>query len=184
MQKTMPDVFINAVARFLPNAAVSNSEMEEYLGYIGGKKSRSKEIILRSNGIKTRYYAVDKQGKPTHSNAQLTAEAIRNLFSDTFTAKDMELLSCGTTTADQLLPSHAAMVQGLLEGIRPIEVNSFVSSCCSGMNAFKYGYFSVLSGNTKNAVTTGSERVSAWMTSKNFEEEDKKLELLEDQPLL
>lgn len=180
----MPEVYINAIAKFLPNEPVPNGDMEEYLGYIGGKKSRSKEIILRSNGIKTRYYALDRNGKPTHTNAQLTAQAIRNLVSDSFSIADIELLSSGTTTADQLLPSHAAMVHGLLEGAKPIEVNSFVSSCCSGMNAFKYGYFSVLSGNTRNAVTTGSERVSSWMTSKNFEEEDKKLEQLEDQPLL
>jgi len=41
------------------------------LGLIGGKPSRVKSIVLRQNGIKTRYYGLDKEHKMTYSNAQL-----------------------------------------------------------------------------------------------------------------
>ena len=54
--------------------------MEDILGKIGGRPSRARKLILRSNKIKSRYYAIDpKTGKASHSNTELTAEAIRNL---------------------------------------------------------------------------------------------------------
>jgi 3-oxoacyl-[acyl-carrier-protein] synthase-3 len=50
------------------------------------------------------------------------------------------------------------------------------------MSALKYCYLSILSGNTKNAICTGSEKLSTMMQSKNFEEEAKKLENLGENP--
>jgi 3-oxoacyl-[acyl-carrier-protein] synthase III len=181
MNKT---VYINRIAKFLPGNPVSNDEMEEYLGFVGGDiKSKSKAIILRNNKIKTRYYALDKNGNSTHSNAELTAEAIRNLETEDFKISDIELLTCGTTSPDQLLPSHASMVHGQLKD-RPIEAIGFSGSCCSGMNALKYGYMSVMTGYTKNAVTTGSEKLSQWMIANNFKEEAEKIKAIESNPIL
>src|SRR5580700_6783960 len=100
-------VFINRIAKYLPGEPVSNDEMEDYLGYVGGDiKSKAKPIILRNNKIKKRYYALDKTGKSTHTNTELTVEAIKGLTDENFTLKDIELLTCGTTTPDQLLPGH------------------------------------------------------------------------------
>ena len=67
----MRNVYINKVAVFLPNKPVSNEEIEDYIGLIGGKPSRVRSIVLKQNGIKTRYYGLDKEHKITHSNAQL-----------------------------------------------------------------------------------------------------------------
>jgi 3-oxoacyl-[acyl-carrier-protein] synthase III len=50
-------VYITNTAVFLPNDPVPNDEMEDYLGFINGKPSKSKKIVLRNNGIKTRYDA-------------------------------------------------------------------------------------------------------------------------------
>ena len=91
----MADVYINKIASFFPNDAVSNDEMEEYLGYIGGEKSKSKRIVLRSNGIEQRYYALKKGGEVTHSYAELTAMAIKKLFDSGDDLKNIELLACG-----------------------------------------------------------------------------------------
>ena len=55
-------VYITRLAKFLPNEPVANEEIEDVLGKINGKASRAKSIILRSNQIKTRYYAIDRQG--------------------------------------------------------------------------------------------------------------------------
>ena len=176
-------VFINKIEKFLPNEPVSNDEMEQILGEINHKPSKSRRIILRNNGIKTRYYALDKQQRITHNNAELTALAVRSLTDADFTLNDIEVLSCGTSTPDLLLPSHAAMVHGLLQN-RSVELNSASGVCCSGMNALKYGYLSVKSGNSKNAVCTGSERVSTWMMADKFEAEIANLEALEQQPIL
>ncbi len=177
-------VYINRIAKFLPGNPVSNDEIEQYLGFVGGDfKSKSKAIILRNNKITNRYYALDKNGNSTHTNAELTKEAINGLVTDNFTLDDIQLLTCGTTTPDQLLPSHAAMVHGALKS-KPTEAISFSGSCCSGTNALKYAYMSVLSGLSANAVATGSEKLSSWMSAKNFEEEAVKLRELEANPFL
>ena len=129
----------------------------------------SKKIVLDRNKIKSRYYALDDQGNTTHNNAQLTALAIKELTGEGFEINDIELLCCGTTSPDQILPSHASMTHGLL-GSKNIEISSFSGACCSGMQALKYGYMSVLSGNSSNAVCVGSEIISQWMRNNSFEE--------------
>lgn len=177
-------VYINDISVYLPGNPVSNSEMEEYLGFVDGTiSSKSKPVILRNNKITNRHYALDKQGNSTHSNAELTYEAIKGLANEHFKLSDIELLTCGTTTPDQFLPSHASMVHGKLKQ-HEIEAISFSGSCCSGMNALKYAYMSVLTGNSNNAVTTGSERFSQWMLANNFKEEIAKIKEIEENPIL
>jgi len=77
---SLQPVYITNTAVFFPNEPVSNDEMEEYLGYIDNKPSKSKRIVLRNNGIKNRFYALKKGGEITHTNAQMTANAVRQLF--------------------------------------------------------------------------------------------------------
>jgi 3-oxoacyl-[acyl-carrier-protein] synthase III len=179
----MTEVYITRIAKFLPNGPVSNEEMESILGMVNGHPSRARKIVLRQNGIKTRYYAINRQGDITHNNAQLTAEAIRRLTDERFTQQDIELLCCGTSSPDQLVPSHASMVHGVLK-TGPLEINSAAGVCCSAMQAFKYGYMSVRSGNTSNAVCTGSETVSFVLRAHNFAKETEPVEALDRQPAL
>ncbi|AEH01920.1 beta-ketoacyl-ACP synthase III [Lacinutrix sp. 5H-3-7-4] len=179
----MKEVYINKTSKFLPNRPVSNDEMEEKLGMVNGKTSKGRRIVLRNNKIETRYYAIDDSGNISHNNAQLATEAIKGLLSDDFQANDIDVLSCGTSSADQILPSHAAMVHGFLKNGNT-EINSPTGACCSGMNALKYGFMSVKSGQSENAVCTGSERVSTWLMSQTYEEEIKHLETLEEKPII
>ncbi len=179
----MFDVYITRAGKFLPNEAVSNDEMEGILGMINDAASKARRIVLRNNGITSRYYAIDKKGNITHNNAQLTMNAIEELYDSSFTKNDVELLSCGTSSPDHLFPSHAAMVHGLM-GNRSVELNSSSGVCCAGMNAIKYGFLSVKSGNTKNAVCTGSERSSTWMLAEKFRNEVTNLQALEEQPII
>jgi 3-oxoacyl-[acyl-carrier-protein] synthase-3 len=179
----MKDVYITRVSKFLPNAPVDNDTMEERLGFINGKTSKARRIVLRNNKIETRYYAIDENGNVSHNNAQLAKEAIVGLCDENFTANDIQLLSCGTSSADQILPSHAAMVHGFL-GNKNLEINSPTGACCSGMNALKYGFMAVKCGDVENAVCTGSERISSWMTGTIYEEEVAHLEAMEQQPII
>lgn len=171
-------VYITRLASFLPNDPVPNDQMESILGLINGQTSKAKPLILRNNQIKTRYYALDREGHRTHNNTQLTKEAVTKLLDKDFTLQDVEVLSCGTTSPDQLLPSHAAMVHGAL-GEQGVEINSATGACSAGIQALKFGYLSVLSGNSENAVCTGSERFSKWMLAKFFKEEAAKVARLE-----
>jgi 3-oxoacyl-[acyl-carrier-protein] synthase-3 len=179
----MNDVYITRIAKYLPNDPVSNDEMESILGMVNCQPSRARKIVLRQSGIKTRYYAINKHGQITHNNAQLAAEAIKKLTYEKFTLQDIQLLCCGTTSPDQLVPSHASMVHGVLKN-RPLEINSPSGVCCSGMQAFKYGYMSIKCGDTRNAVCTGSETASFALCAHKFRKEMDTLRALEQQPML
>lgn len=179
------EVYITRAASYLPNQAVSNEEIELYLGVINGKPSRSRAIVLRNNGIKTRYYALEKGGKPTHNNAELTSIAVRHLFKQNpEELTSIQLLACGTSSPDQIMPSHGVMVHGLLPETGAIEVLTPSGNCCSGMQALKYAYLSVKSGEVSKAVTTGSERTSKLMCASSFQGEAKALAELEENPYL
>ena len=71
------EVYITRTASFFPNAPVPNDEMEEYLGYINGKPSKSRRMVLRNNAVTNRNYALEKGGAYTY-NAQLTALAVKS----------------------------------------------------------------------------------------------------------
>lgn len=171
-------VYITKLASFLPNEPVANDEIESVLGLINNQPSKARPLILRNNQIKKRYYSIDRSGRTTHTNAELTKEAISKLFSTDFGTNNIDVLSCGTTSPDQLLPSHAAMVHGVLGG-HPVEINSTTGACSAGIQALKFGYLSILAGNAESAVCTGSERLSKWMLAKYFKEEAEKITELE-----
>ena len=166
----MRNVYINKVAVFLPNKPVSNEEMEDYIGLIGGKPSRVRSIVLKQNGIKTRYYGLDKEHKITHSNAQLAKEAVLRLFEENAVPTDISLLACGTSTPDQLLPSHASMVHGEL-GNFPMEIFSSSGVCLTSLQALKICYSNILAGLHDNAVCVASELTSPALVSKFYDPE-------------
>lgn len=176
-------VFITGTSAFLPNAPVGNDDIESVLGMVGGKPSRARRIVLRSNGIRQRHYAIDPaSGGFTHSNAQLTAEAIRLLKSSGLDTARIDLLACGTSCPDQLMPNHGVMVHGEL-GNPPCEVIATGGICVSGLTALKYAWLSVLAGEARCAVATGSERASGGLLARNFEAESAaKLAALETNP--
>jgi 3-oxoacyl-[acyl-carrier-protein] synthase III len=179
------EVYITKSATYFPNEPVSNDEMEQFLGLINKSPSKSKRIVLRNNGIKNRFYALTRQGKPTHTNAEMTALAIRKMYSENSgLIKSIDLLVCGTSSPDQIMPSHAVMVHGELPEAEAIEVVSPSGVCCAGMHALKYAYMAVKTGDANQAVATGSERFSAALKSEIFEEEAKKINELEANPYI
>lgn len=168
---TVQQVYITNIAAFLPNEPVSNEAMEPLLGQIGSRPSRSRKLILRSNRIESRHYAIDPAtGEASHSNAQLVAEAIRKFRLQGRDLNTIELLACGTTLPDQLIPNHAVMVHGEL-AIPACEVIATAGVCLSGVMSLKYGYMAIHSGLNTNAVATGSENSSSIMRGHNFTED-------------
>jgi len=174
------DVFLTRTAAFLPFSPVSNEDIEEVLGRIGGKVSRARRLILRSNGIQSRHYAIDRAtGQLAMTNAQLTAAAIRALGDD---IGQVDCLVTGTSLPDQLMPNHAVMVHGEL-GWPRLEVVACAGICLAGAAALKHAWLSVRAGDARRAVATGSELASAVMRGINFEAElEHKLEALEARP--
>ncbi|MDQ0569432.1 3-oxoacyl-[acyl-carrier-protein] synthase-3 [Variovorax paradoxus] len=174
------DVFLTRTAAFLPFSPVSNEDIEDVLGRIGGKASRARRLILRSNGIQSRHYAIDRAtGQLAMSNAQLTASAIRALGDD---IGPVDCLVTGTSLPDQLMPNHAVMVHGEL-GWPRLEVVACAGICLAGTTALKHAWLSVRAGDARRAVATGSELASAVMRGSRFEAElEHKLKALEERP--
>jgi 3-oxoacyl-[acyl-carrier-protein] synthase-3 len=156
--------------------------MEQVLGMVGGKPSKARAIVLRNNGIKTRYYAI-KDGRKTHTNVQMAASAVKQLFDDKLPISRLQLLTAGTTSPEQILPNQAVMVHGEL-GIQRVELVSPTGACCCSVQGLKYAYMSVGSGMTDVAASVGSERMSTWMDASRFEPEIENLTQLEANPFI
>ncbi|HEX5127049.1 MAG TPA: beta-ketoacyl-ACP synthase III, partial [Rhodocyclaceae bacterium] len=172
---------LTRTAAFLPFEPIGNDEIENVLGMIGGKPSRARRLVLRSNGIQSRHYAIDRAtGEPAMNNAQLTASAIRAL-GDVGT---VDCLATGTSLPDQLMPNHAVMVHGEL-GWPHLEAISCAGICLAGAAAFKHAWLSVRAGEARRAIATGSELASPLLLARHFQAEaEHKLQALETRPEL
>ena len=165
----MSEVYITGIGAYLPNAPVSNEEMEEYLGKINGKTSTAKARILKQNGIQQRFYAIDKNQKTTHSNAELAIAAVKEaLEKSELRAKEIQLLGAGTTQGDLPVPGFASMVHAGV-GMGSLEVASFQSVCASGMMALKDLYCQIKSEEKENGVCVASEFASRLFKSSRYE---------------
>lgn len=173
------EVYITRTAAFLPFAPVNNEEIEHVLGMVGGRPSRARRLILKSNGIQSRHYAIDRvTGKNAMSNAQMTAEAIRELGD----IGPVDCLATGTSVPDQLMPNHAVMVHGELKWPR-LEAVAFAGVCLAGTAALKHAWLAIRSGDAQRAIATGSELASPCLRGQFFEAEtDHQIDSLQSQP--
>jgi 3-oxoacyl-[acyl-carrier-protein] synthase III len=162
-------VFINAVGKFLPGEPITNEEVEEYIGLIGGQASRLKSRILKQNGIQKRHYALSREGKILYSNSTLAARSVMDAISHSeITIADVEYLATATSQGDLLAPGFASMVQGELR-MPPCEVASFHGVCASGIMALKSCYLGIRSGEHRRAVACASELTSRFFRPGLFE---------------
>ncbi len=173
------EVFLTRTASFLPLEPVGNEEIEQVLGMVGGRPSKARRIVLRSNGIKQRHYALDREtGEPVMTNAQMAAQAVRGLGE----LSDVGSLSAATSHPDQLLPGHGVMVHGEL-GWPHLEVVSLSGVCVAGAAAFKHAWLSVRAGDSERAVAVASEMPSPMLRGRNYEaESEHKVHELEENP--
>ncbi len=174
----MSPVYITRLAKFLPNDPVSNDQMESVLGMVNGKPSKARALVLRNNGIKTRYYAL-RDGKSTHTNVEMAATAIKSLFDEKVPLSSLDILAVGTSSPEQIIPSHGSMVHGAI-GNQRVELISAAGTCCSSMQALKYAYMAIAAGMAKTAAVCGSEKMSTWMEASRFQPEIENLNKLEE----
>lgn len=165
----MNGVYITSAGSFLPNQPINNDEMEDYLGRINGQNSNVRLRILTQNGIKQRYYALNKQQESTHSNSELAVKAIETAISKSeLRSKDIELLATGTTQGDLPIPGFASMVHAGVD-FGKCELASFQSVCASGVMALKDAYSQIKSSEKQNAVCVGSEFASRLFKASRYE---------------
>ena len=142
----MTKVYITATGSYLPNEPVANEEIESFLGLINETPSRTKNIFLRKNGIKSRYYALDKQQNTTHKAYEMAALAVKNcIASSSLSSSEVEMLSAATTQSDLPVPGFASMVHAE-SGIGRCGLASHQSVCAASLMAIQNAYLQVKSG--------------------------------------
>src|SRR5688572_10733333 len=104
------NAYIIGLGAFLPGAPVTNERIEDHLGKVGGKPSRFKDDVLASNGIMSRHYSIDDQGRFTHINEEMMANAVTAALSSAGRpVGDVGMLAVGGLP-DMLMPGFASMV--------------------------------------------------------------------------
>ena len=164
----MSEVYITATGSFLPNEPVGNEEIENFIGLINDTPSRTKNIFLRKNGIKTRYYALDKDQNTTHKAYEMAALAIKDCIEKSPIAiNEVEMLSTATTQSDLPVPGFASMVHAE-SGIGRCGLASHQSVCAASLMAIQNGYLQVKSGTVNNAACCAAELPSRMFKAKRF----------------
>jgi len=166
------DVFITGTGTFLPGNPVGTDKMEDYIGRIQGRASAVGRRALRWNGVHSRHYALEPSGRPLHSNASMSAQAVRLALEDArLGLEDLEHLSTATTQGDYLVPGHGTSVHGEL-ACHPLEVASYQSVCASALMAAKGGWLQVRAGEAQVAAVCASEFSSRWFRPEFYEGTD------------
>jgi len=163
-------VYIQSIAALLPGRPITNGEIEAVLGRVGGQRSRARAIVLRRNGIKQRHYCFDPESRQwSHTGASLAAACGREAVARAGMALDeISFLCCATTTPDQVLPPHAAMVQGEL-GIERCAIGTVHGVCSASAGAFDWAALQVAAGRHPNALVIASERASQGLRREHYE---------------
>ncbi|MEH2238973.1 3-oxoacyl-[acyl-carrier-protein] synthase III C-terminal domain-containing protein [Nostoc sp.] len=166
----MNSAYINSIGKFLPGEPISNDQIEDYLGKIGGQASKARHRILKSNGIQQRYYALDRQQNTTYLNSQMAANAVRDaLLKMNLEPTAVDLLACATSWSDLLIPGFGSMVHGELPEFSSLEITSNQGVCCAGIAALKYAASQVELGKKQVAVAVASELASRLFKHTHFE---------------
>lgn len=165
-------VYITSTGSYLPGEPVDNEEMESLLGFIHGKHSRLRKRILKSNGIKTRHYAINANHDTTISNSEMAARAGSDCLDSSRIPKNkVQLLSAATSQGDLVLPGFGSMVQAEM-GIPDVEMHTSHGICSSSMMALKTAYTSLKAEEHDNALVVASELASRLFKSTRYEAAD------------
>jgi len=163
-------VYITSLGKFLPGPPISNDEMEDHLGMIGAKPSRLRARILKQNGILSRHYAIDREGRVNYWNSDLAARAALDAIRRSeLTPAEIEMLVAATSQSDLLAPGFASLAHGQLR-LPPCEIASLSGVCASGVMALKYAAQSIRCGERRNALVCASEFTSRFFRRGLFEE--------------
>lgn len=152
--------WIQGTGRFLPGPPVDNDGMDDYIAPLSKVSARIKRRILAENGIRSRHYAVDRNGRTVHGCAAMASTAIGACLDDARRHLDeVGLLACGTSGGDALMPGFASMVLGELAG-PPMQTFSSHGICASGVGAWEAAAAAVELGSHANALVAAAEMPS------------------------
>ena len=161
-------VYIESAGSFLPGAPIANDEMDAYIAPLNRISSRIKARILAENGIQSRHYAIDTEGRTTISHAQMAAAAVRDCLGQAGAdIADVSLLSVGSSGGDALMPGFANMVQGEM-GAPPMGTLSSQGVCAAGVTAILHAAQGIELGAHQKALAVAAEMPSRMFKRSRF----------------
>jgi 3-oxoacyl-[acyl-carrier-protein] synthase-3 len=162
------DIFIAGTGFHLPGEPVDNDGMDAYIAPLSRISGRIKQRILTENGIRTRHYAIAPDGGTRESNAQMAAAAIRAALADArCDLAAIDVLACGTSGGDAIMPGFANMVQGEL-GAPPLHTHTSVGVCAASLGALAFAAGQVQQGDARRALAVGSDLPSRMFKRSRF----------------
>src|SRR5262249_27216580 len=116
-----------------------------------------------------RHYAIDRNHRTTHSNADMAAAAARRCLEDSpVPVRSIGMLSCATTQGDLVVPGFGSMVQAEL-GIPAVELLTAHGICSSSVMAIKAAANALRLGEHQRALIVVSELASRLLKSTRYE---------------
>ena len=131
------DIYLLAAGHHLPGGPINNGDIETYVAPLDQNSRRIKQRVLGENGIQTRYYGLDREGKTTLSHTDLACQSIQACLQQAqVNLQEIDVLTAATSGGDVSIPGVANMIQGALHA-PPMEVHSHQGVCASSVLALK-----------------------------------------------
>ncbi|TXH69172.1 MAG: 3-oxoacyl-ACP synthase [Thiothrix sp.] len=131
------DIYLLAASHYLPGHPVNNEAIDSFVAPIDQNSKRIKQRVLGENGIQTRYYAIDPEGKTLISHTELACQAVQICLKQAqVNLADIDVLVAATSGGDVMMPGVANMIQGALHA-PPMETHSHQGICASSVVALK-----------------------------------------------
>lgn len=164
--------FITASGQCLPGSPVGNAAMADHIGRLSERCEREGRLALRQNGIRSRHYAMDANGRTDWTVARLAAGAVADILDRAEIDRSrIGYLATATTQNDIMVPGLASLVHGE-SGLPPLEVSSHQSVCASSMMALKGAALQISAGEHRAALAVGAEFASRYFRPGHYAETD------------
>jgi 3-oxoacyl-[acyl-carrier-protein] synthase-3 len=139
---------ITGTGSYLPQKVLTNKDLEQFL-------DTTEEWIFSRSGIRQRHIAAE--GEFTSDLAEVASrEALKSAGRQ---ASDVDLIVLATTTADQVFPSTACLLQNRL-GIHGCPAFDVQAVCAGFLYAMDVAYRSIMTGASRCALVVGAETFS------------------------
>ena len=139
---------ITGTGSYLPQKVLTNKDLEQFL-------DTTEEWIFSRSGIRQRHIAAE--GEFTSDLAEVASrEALKSAGRQ---ASDVDLIVVATTTADQIFPSTACLLQNRL-GIHGCPAFDVQAVCAGFLYAMDVAYRYIMTGASRCALVVGAETFS------------------------
>ena len=139
---------ITGTGSYLPQKVLTNKDLEQFL-------DTTEEWIFSRSGIRQRHIAAE--GEFTSDLAEVASrEALKRAGRQ---ASDVDLIVVATTTADQVFPSTACLLQNRL-GIHGCPAFDVQAVCAGFLYAMDVAYRYIMTGASRCALVVGAETFS------------------------